>query len=124
MGVKGGIALREKRGREYFQEIGRRGGRATVEKHGRLHMVQIGKRGFVVTTARYFMGSDRLHVKWLVTMGHHWYWKSTGLTMKYGPDGRPVWPPEAPVHPAALAAPGQESLFERVFIAQLESLPF
>lgn len=113
-----------KRDKEFYRRIGAKGGRATVEKYGREHMRKIGRRGYAVTTCRYFMGNAHLHNKWLVKAGLHVYWKSSGLAMKRGPDGTPIWPEEMPAHPAWEVAPGQMSLFEKRKIEIWEDLPW
>ena len=89
-----------KRGRKYYQEIGRKGGRATVERYGREHMRYIGKRGFEVTTDRHFQGQRAAHLSWLRSAGLHAYWSATGLKMKYDADGRAIWPEFTLPHPA------------------------
>ena len=111
----------------HCRKIASAGGRQTVARHGRAHMSQIGRRGWNVVTARYFLGSDLLHRRWLATAAAFNYWQMTGLTMKTGPDGAPIWPDRLPVHPAKAAtppAPGQPSLFERCALAAIETLPF
>ena len=86
--------------REFYQRIGRKGGRATVAKYGQEHMSKIGRRGYEATTARHFGGDASLHNYWLVQVGLHHYWVSSGLTMKWDRNGCPIWP-EAPLpHPA------------------------
>lgn len=109
---------------EYYRRIGAKGGRATVEKYGRQHMREIGKRGYMVTTCRYFQGNEQLHNQWLREAGLHTYWKSSGLPMKRGPDGKPIWPEEMPTHPAWEVAPGQPSLFEKQHMEIWENLPW
>lgn len=113
-----------KRDRKYYQRIGRKGGLATVAKYGRRHMSKIGKKGFQTTTCRYFLGNDQLHKRYLIRMGLHVYWRQSGLPMKYGPDGKPIWPEEFPTHPAWEVAPGQPSLFEKHHIKVWEELPW
>lgn len=108
----------------HCRRIASKGGRTTAARYGREHMSAIGRKGWLVTTARYFVGSERLHAAWLAAMGSHVYWRESGMVMKRDGDGRPVWPEEAPEHPAARAAPGQRGLFEGWALAELEGLPF
>ena len=70
---------------------GSKGGRRTVERHGREHMAQIGKRGFQATTERHFGGCVESHKRWLAQKGLFNYWVQTGLPMRYGVDGRPIY---------------------------------
>ena len=42
---RGGIALRNLKGRAYYSKIGRKGGRRNVEKNGVKHMQTIGRAG-------------------------------------------------------------------------------
>jgi general stress protein YciG len=109
---------------EHCRRIAAKGGKTTAARHGRGYMREIGRKGWLVTTARYFLGSERLHAAWLAAMGAHVYWRESGLEMKLDGDGRPVWPEEAPVHPAARTARGQRGLFEGRALAELEGLPF
>lgn len=108
----------------HCRQIASKGGKATVARYGRTHMSTIGKRGYMVTTCRYFLGSDKLHNRWLVAAGAAVYWQSSGLPMKRTQSGEPIWPENVPTHPAATAARGQRSLFERRFIQKWEELPF
>lgn len=108
----------------HCRKIASKGGRALVAKHGRAHMSTIGKRGYMVTTCRYFLGSDQLHNRWLTTAGLAAYWLATGLPMKRTRTGAAVWPEEIPAHPAQTTASGQLSLFEQRLIERWEELPF
>lgn len=80
------------------KEFGRKGGRATVERHGGEHMRHIGKKGHISTTEKHFEGNEEAHGAYLAQLGRWVYWKHTGLRMKLGPDGKPIW--RKPRHPA------------------------
>jgi general stress protein YciG len=108
----------------HCKQIAAQGGKTTVQRHGREHMSAIGRKGWLVSTARYFLGSERLHKQYLARLGAHVYWTQSGLSMKYDISGNPVWPEQPPTHPAATAAPGQRGLFEVRALQALESLPF
>jgi uncharacterized protein len=51
IGRKGGIILKEQRGREYYRIIAQKGGRANVDKYGPGHFVELGKKGGNATKA-------------------------------------------------------------------------
>lgn len=107
----------------HCRRIASKGGQTTAQRHGRAHMQRIGRRGWQVTTGRYFAGLPHLHIAWLITAGASAYFSSTGLQMKYGIDGRPIWPDAAPTHPAQLVPAGQRGLFETV-VSPYFPLPF
>lgn len=88
--------------RDNAKEHGRKGGQTTAQRHGREHMKKIAKAGFRATTKKHFHGSEFTHIRFLQELGKWVYWKMTGLSPKYGPDGNPIWPIEKPVHPAHL----------------------
>jgi hypothetical protein len=53
-GAAGGIALRDRRGLLYLQQIGGRGGAATLARYGREHMARLGERGRAARRLRKF----------------------------------------------------------------------
>lgn len=52
-GRRGGKAVKEKFGKEFYVEIGQRGGGTTLERHGESHFSRIGKLGGQTTAARH-----------------------------------------------------------------------
>ena len=67
-GMKGGLALAEKRGRDYMRKIASEGGKATVKRYGSAYMQKIGRAGAAERkrrllndprTVRFFDGSIR-----------------------------------------------------------------
>jgi hypothetical protein len=61
-------------------------------------MSRIGRAGFEATTKRYFNGDEDAHKQWIARMGEWAYWLATGLPMRYGADGKPIW--KKPAHPS------------------------
>lgn len=55
-GSPGGRALKRRRGRAHFSQIGRRGGSTTAERYGRDHFVRAGKRSAEVRRTKKFKG--------------------------------------------------------------------
>lgn len=53
IGKKGGAALKEKRGNEYYRTIAQKGGQANVSKYGSDHFSQMGKKGGNTTKQRH-----------------------------------------------------------------------
>jgi general stress protein YciG len=45
IGKLGGTALKDKRGSDYYRAIAKKGGRANVDKYGPDHFSQMGKKG-------------------------------------------------------------------------------
>jgi general stress protein YciG len=52
------------------QERGRKGGLATRQRHGREHFVQAGKKGFMVTVARHWAGDRESYLRYLHECGY------------------------------------------------------
>ncbi len=53
IGKKGGAALKEKRGNEYYRTIAQKGGQANVSKYGSDHFSEMGKKGGNTTKERH-----------------------------------------------------------------------
>jgi len=77
--------------KENAASYGQKGGMATYRKYGRDHMIAIGRKGFDRTTSLYFNGCPDSHKNWLASNGLFNYWVQTGLPMRYGVDGRPIY---------------------------------
>lgn len=65
----GGVALREKRGADYFRELGKKGGTRTKELHGVAHFREAGRLGYEATVTRYFDGDYAKFNAWLSAYG-------------------------------------------------------
>lgn len=70
---------------------GQKGGMTTYARYGREHMAEIGRKGFEKTTLLHFHGRREWHINWLVQKGIFTYWLQTGIPMRYGVDGKPIY---------------------------------
>lgn len=68
-GRRGGIAVRRKYGKAYFQALGRKGGNATKAKHGTDHLRRAGQAGHASQVEKYFDGDEQRFRTWFTDAG-------------------------------------------------------
>jgi hypothetical protein len=84
-GSAGGRALRDRRGREYFRDLGRRGGRTTVQRLGTAHMNAIGERGRTERQRRLYGWPRNVRNLWGITERRIPYWPRHSTSRRQRP---------------------------------------